>query len=106
MHILYLNYSGTDIPKRKPTVRRQQKVKRLKVGLSGGVFFERNTINKDSQFLPSEKDKDEGGSLSLMNREHLTKKRYKLLMKRVMMKKRKGMTRWGLLMKIAMKNKW
>ena len=45
MYILSLNYSGTDIPKRKPTVSRQQKVKIINVHLSGGVSFEKNLIN-------------------------------------------------------------
>ena len=37
LYILYLNYSSTDIPKIKPTVWSRQKLKRLKVRLSGGV---------------------------------------------------------------------
>ena len=41
MYNLSLNSSGTDINKRKPTVRSQQKVKRIKVRLSGAVFFEK-----------------------------------------------------------------
>ena len=49
----YLNYSGNDIPRRKPTVWSRKKVKRLKVRLIGGVSFEKNISNKDSLFVPS-----------------------------------------------------
>ena len=37
MYILYPISSGANIPKRKPTVQRRKKVKRLKVLLSGCV---------------------------------------------------------------------
>ena len=46
VYILSLNYSGTDIPKQKPTVRSRQTVKRLKVRLSGGACFEKNLSNE------------------------------------------------------------
>ena len=52
MCMLSLNSSGTDTPKRKPTVQIQQKVKRLKVQLIGGVYFDKNMSNKDSLFIP------------------------------------------------------
>ena len=66
IYILSLNYSGTDTPKRKTTVQSQQKLKRLIVRLSGGVLFEKDMSNKDSSFVPREKDKDEGVSVSVM----------------------------------------
>ena len=37
IHILSLNYSEGNIPKRKPTVQSQEKVNILKVRLSDGV---------------------------------------------------------------------
>ena len=61
MYILYLNSLGTNIPKIKPTVRSSQKAKRLKVRLSGGVFFDKNNSNKDSPFVSSNEEKAEGG---------------------------------------------
>ena len=48
IHILSLNSSGNGTPNRKPTVRSQQKVKRLKVHFSGGVLFEKKMNNEDS----------------------------------------------------------
>ena len=48
IYILFLNCSGTDIPKRKPAVQSWQKLKMLKVHLSGGVLFEINMSNNDS----------------------------------------------------------
>ena len=36
-------------------------MKRIKVRLSGGVGFEKNLSNKDSSFVPSGEEKDEGG---------------------------------------------
>ena len=41
MYIVSHGYSENDISKRKQTVQSQQKVKRLKVNLSGGVFFDK-----------------------------------------------------------------
>ena len=58
---LSLDSSVTDTPKRKPTVQIQQKVKRLKVQLIGGVYFDKNMSNKDSSFVPSDEKKDEWG---------------------------------------------
>ena len=68
MYILSLNYSGTDIPKRKPTVWSQQKVKIINVHLSGGVSFEKNMGNGDSSYVPRDEDKAEGG-VSICNEE-------------------------------------
>ena len=65
---LSLNSLGTDIKKRKPTVQSRQKVKRLKVRLTGAVWFEKNTSNKDSSFLTSDEEKGEGG-VSIYNVE-------------------------------------
>ena len=61
MYEFSINYSGTDIPNRKETVWCQQKLKRLNVRLSGGVWFEKNLSNDDSSFVPSDEEKAEGG---------------------------------------------
>ena len=75
MYNLSLNSSGTDINKRKPTVRSQQKVKRIKVRLSGAVFFEKNTISEDSSFVPRNYERRlKGGLVYVMKRYHLIKK--------------------------------
>ena len=56
-----LNYSGTDIPEKKQKVRSQQIVKRLKVWLNGGVWYEKNLSEDESQFMTSNDEKGEGG---------------------------------------------
>ena len=61
MYNLSLNSSGTDIRKRKPTVRIRQKVKRLKVRLSGAFFFDKRLSSKDSSFVTSDEENSEGG---------------------------------------------
>ena len=53
-YILSLNYSGTDIPKIEQTFQSQQKVKRLKLRLSDGIFFEKNMSEYDSSCVPSD----------------------------------------------------
>ena len=61
MYNMSPNSSGIDIKKRKPTTRSQQKVKRLKVRLSGAVFLEKNMSSEDSSIVTSNKEKDEVG---------------------------------------------
>ena len=56
-----LNYSGTEIRKRKPIVQSWQKANRLKVRLSGAVFFEKKLSSEDSSFVPSDEEKAERG---------------------------------------------
>ena len=61
MYVLSLNYSGNDIKKRKLTVWSWQKVKILKVHLSGDVYFDKKMSSKDSSFVPIDEEKAEGG---------------------------------------------
>ena len=56
-----LNYPRTGISNRKWTIRSQQKVNRLKVILSGGVWFDKNLSGDDSLFVPSDEENYEGG---------------------------------------------
>ena len=68
MYNLSLNYSGNDTKKIKPTVQIRQKVKRLKVRLSGADLFEKNLSMEDSSFVPSDEEKAKGG-VSICNEE-------------------------------------
>ena len=73
---LYLNSSGTDINIRKTTVRSQQKVKRLKVSLSGDIFFEKIWVARVHHLCQSMNIRLKGGgSVSVMKREHLMNNR-------------------------------
>ena len=55
-----LDYSGTGIPKRTQTVWSWQKLRRIKLILSGDVFFEKNLMSDYSSFVPSDEEKAEG----------------------------------------------
>ena len=86
---IFLNYSETYITKLKPTVRSQQKVKRIEVRLSGAVFFEKNPSSEDSSFVPRNYERRlKGGSLYVIKREHLVNNKEVILMKKVMTEKR------------------
>ena len=54
---------------------------------SGGVYFETNISNDYSSFFPRNEEKDEWGSVYVINRENCMKNSWGVLMKIVIMKK-------------------
>ena len=68
MYIISLSSLGNGIPKRKQTFRNRKKLRRLKIRLSGGVFFEKILLEIIHIVFQSVSRRMNRGSVMVMNR--------------------------------------